>query len=188
MIPSRKSLLWAGLLASATFASSGAFAQAPLTAPPPPAANAQPGAQAPAKPQRHEADRAERFERMQAHRAQRLAALKEKLKLTPAQEGAWNSFTAAQQPPARPAGQPDADRAEFAKLTTPQRLDRMQARQAERSAMFAKRADATRSFYATLSPEQQKTFDAESMQRFGHRDAGGPGGHHHHPAPTSAKS
>jgi len=184
MIPSRKSLLWAGLLASATFASSGAFAQAPLTAPPPPAANAQPGAQAPAKPQRHEADRAERFERMQAHRAQRLAALKEKLKLTPAQEGAWNSFTAAQQPPARPAGH----RAEFAKLTTPQRLDRMQARQAERSAMFAKRADATRSFYATLSPEQQKTFDAESMQRFGHRDAGGPGGHHHHPAPTSAKS
>ena len=187
MIPSRKSLLWAGLLASATFASSGAFAQAPLTAPPP-AANAQPGAQAAAKPQRHEADRAERFERMQAHRAQRLAALKEKLKLTPAQEGAWNSFAASRQPPARSPEQARMDRAEFAKLTTPQRLDRMQARQAERSAMFAKRADATRSFYATLSPEQQKTFDAESMQRFGHRDAGGPGGHHHHPAPTSAKS
>ncbi|MDM0081203.1 Spy/CpxP family protein refolding chaperone [Variovorax sp. J31P179] len=187
MIPSRKSLLWAGLLASATFASSGAFAQAPLTAPPP-AAAAQPGAQAPATPQRHEADRAERFERMQAHRAQRLAALKEKLKLTPAQEGAWNSFTTAQQPSARPAGQPGADRAEFAKLTTPPRLDKMQARQAERSAMFAKRADATRSFYAALSPEQQKTFDAESMQRFGPRGAGVPGGHHHHPAPPPAKS
>lgn len=185
MIPSRKSLLWAGLLASATFASSGAFAQAPLTAPPPPAAEARPGAQAPAKPQ---LQRAERFERMQAHRAQRLAALKEKLKLTPAQENAWNSFAAAQQPPARPAGQADADRAEFAKLTTPQRLDRMQARQAERSAMFAQRADATRSFYATLTPEQQKTFDAESMPRIGPHGPGGPGGHHHHAAPPPAKS
>ena len=186
MIPSRKSLLWAGLLASATFASSGAFAQAPLTAPPAPAANAQPGTQAPAMPQRHAADRADRLERMQAHRAERLAALKEKLKLTPAQEGAWNSFTAAQQPPARPGGGREAERAEFAQLTTPQRLDRMQARQAERSAMFAKRADATRSFYAALSPEQQKTFDAESMQRFGQRGPGGPGGHHH-PAPPPAK-
>jgi len=187
MIPSRKSLLWAGLLASATFASSGAFAQAPLTAPPAPAASAQPGAQAPATPRHQQADRADRFERMQAHRAERLAALKEKLKLTPAQEGAWSTFTAAQQPPARPAGPPGAERAEFAKMTTPQRLDRMQAMQAERSAMFAKRADATRSFYATLSPEQQKTFDAESMQRFGPRGAGGPGGPggHHHPAPPA---
>lgn len=191
MISSRKSLLWAGLLASATFASSGAFAQAPLTAPPPPAAEAQPGAQAPAKAQPKRADRADRFERMQAHRAQRLAAMKEKLKLSPTQESAWNNFTAAQQPPARPAGQPGADRAEFAKLTTPQRLDRMQARQAERSAMFAKRADATRSFYAALTPEQQKTFDAEAMPHFGPRGQGGPdghpGGHHHRPAPPPAK-
>ena len=188
MIPSRKSLLWAGLLASATFASSGAFAQAPLTAPPPPAAAAQPGAQAPAKSQLKRVDRAER---MQAHRAQHLADLKEKLKLTPAQESAWSSFTTAQQPPARPdAAQREARRAEFAKLTTPQRLDRMQARQAERSAMFAKRADATRSFYAALTPDQQKTFDAESMARFGqrgHGGHGGPGGHHHG-GPAPAKS
>ena len=32
--------------------------------------------------------------------------------------------------------------------------------------MFAKRIDATRSFYAALTPEQQKTFDTEGM-RFG---------------------
>ena len=187
MIPSRKKFLLAGLLASATFACSGAFAQAPVT--PPPAAEAQPRVQAPAKPHHDRADHAQRLERMQAQHAERLAALKEKLKLTPAQEGAWSSFTAAQQRPARSMGQADAERAEFAKLTTPQRLDRMQARQAERSAMFAKRADATRSFYATLTPEQQKTFDAESMPRFGaHEGHGGPGGHRHHPAPPPAKS
>jgi len=175
MIPSRQSLLLASLFASATFASSGAFAQTPPATSTPPAAEAQVGASPAAKPQHQRMDRAKRLERFQAHRAQRLAALKQKLQLTPAQEGAWNSFSTAQQPQPRPADQARANRAEFAKLTTPQRLERMQARQAERSARFAKRIDATRSFYAALTPEQQKTFDAESM-RLGR---GGAGSHHH---------
>ncbi len=180
MIPSRKSLLLAGLFASATFASSGAFAQAPLTAPVPPAAEAQVGApEAQAPHQRM--DRAQRIERMQAHRAERLAALKQKLQLTPAQEGAWSGFNEAQKRPVRAAGQARPDRAELARLTTPQRLDRMQARQAERSAIQTRRIDATRTFYAALSPEQQKTFDAESM-RFGHREHGG---HHRHSEPAT---
>ena len=44
--------------------------------------------------------------------------------------------------------------------------------------------DATRSFYATLSPEQQKTFDAETLH-FGPR-----GDHHraHHGPHEAAKS
>lgn len=182
MISSRHSLLLAGLLASATFASSAAFAQAaPLAAPTPPAAEAQVGASQP--PEARRVDRTQRFERMQAHRAARLAALKKKLQLTPAQEGAWSNFTAAQQPSARTAGKARPDRAEMAKMTTPQRLDRMQTRHAERSAMFAKRIDATRSFYAALTPEQQKTFDTEGM-RFGQRGHG----HHHHGRGEPAKS
>ncbi|VWX59389.1 LTXXQ motif family protein (fragment) [Burkholderiales bacterium 8X] len=173
MIKSRHHLLLAGLMATA-FASS-AFAQAapqgPLTAPVPPAAEAQvgaPNAQA-AKPNHHgRADRAARFERMKAHRAQRMAALKDKLKLTPQQESAWSSFASANQPPARPDGANlRGHRAEMAKLSTPERLERMQARQAERSARFTKRIEATRTFYAALTPEQQKTFDAESVMRFG---------------------
>jgi len=186
MITSRNSLLLAGLLASVTFASSGAFAQAPAPSTVPAAETQAAGAQAAGQRQHTHADRAKRFERMQQLRAQRMAALKDKLKLSPGQEGAWNSFAEAQQPPARPAaGQPRPDRAEMAKLSTPERLDRMQARQAARSAMFAKRADATRTFYATLSPEQQKTFDAETARRFGH---GHRGGDHHHAAPPAAKS
>jgi hypothetical protein len=175
MIPSRKSLLLAGLLATSALASSGAFAQAPA------APSAPPAAEAKADPQAHRADRAKRIEQMQQRRAERLSALKEKLKLTPAQEGAWNSFATAQQ---RPAGQPRFDREEFAKLTTPQRLDRMQAMQAERAVLFAKRADATRGLYAALSPEQQKTFDTESMARFGRGERGE---HHRHAAPPPAK-
>jgi hypothetical protein len=81
------------------------------------------------------------------------------------------------------------DRAEFAKLTTPQRLERMEARRAERSAMFAKRAEATKTFYAALTPEQQKTFDAETVHFGGHR--GDHDGHRGHEgqrgAPAPAK-
>jgi hypothetical protein len=172
MIKSRHTLLLAGLLASATFASTGALAQKPTIAPVPPAAEAP--VQAPAIQQARQGDRQQRFEQMQARRAAHLAQLKEKLKLTPAQEPAWSSFASAHQPPARA----NAERADFSKLTTPERLDRMQARQAERSARFTQRADATRGFYAALTPEQQKTFDAESMPRFGPRGHGGHGGHH----------
>ena len=132
-----------------------------------------------------DAERAQRFEQMQQRHAQHLSALKDKLKLTPAQEGAWSTFAAAQQLPS-PADRPRMDRAEFAKLTTPQRLDLMQQRQAERSAMFAKRADATRTFYAALTPEQQKTFDAESMRSFGPgAHEGEHGGGHRRPAPPA---
>lgn len=182
MITSRKSLLCAGLLAASV--ASGAFAQAPATTPAAPAAQAESGAQPPAKGPRAREDRTQRFEHMKQRHAQRLAALKEKLKLTPAQEGAWNTFTDAQQlPPAPPAGA-RMNRDEFAKLTTPQRLDLMEKRRAERSAMFTKRADATRSFYAGLTPEQQKTFDAESMRRFGPGDRGGRQHPHHPGAPA----
>jgi hypothetical protein len=167
MIPSRKSILAAGLLACATLASSGAFAQTPP--PPPPDAQA-PGPRAHGP---HGGDMAQRFARMQAEHAKRLAALKTKLNLTPAQQGAWDTFAAAEQPPARQPGEMRAQWEEFQKMTTPERLDRMQQRQTEHAANFAKRADATRAFYAQLSPEQQKIFDTESLPR---RGPGGPGG------------
>jgi hypothetical protein len=175
MISLRQRIVWASLLGSAALASSGAFAQAPAapSAAAPAAAVAQADSTAAPKAQHKRMDPAKRMERMQEHRAKRLAALKDKLKLNAGQEGAWSSFTAASQPPAgaRPSRM---DRAEFAKLTTPQRLERMQTRQAERSAMFAKRADATKTFYAALTPDQQKTFDTETAH------FGGPRGHHGH--------
>lgn len=111
--------------------------------------------------------------KMQAHFAKRQAELKAQLKLTAAQEPAWARFTSAIQPPAnwkRP------DRAEFAKLTTPERIDKMKALRAERNARMDQRADATKTFYAALTPEQKKTFD-ESTLRFGHGGKHG-GGHH----------
>lgn len=128
--------------------------------------------------QRH----AQRMESMQKYHAERQAKLKTELKLTAAQEPAWNAFVArtAPEPHAMKAGA----REDWSKLTTPERLDKMQAMKAERDAQMTKRIDATKSFYAALTPEQQKVFDTQAhggMQRAGmkgeHR-MGGKGGHH----------
>ncbi|MES2937424.1 MAG: Spy/CpxP family protein refolding chaperone [Pseudomonadota bacterium] len=111
--------------------------------------------------------------RMQERMAKRMAALKQKLSISAAQDGAWTTWTSAMKPPAhtkRP------ERGELAKLTTPERIDRMRARRAERSAEMDKRADATKTFYAALTPEQKKVFDAETAH-MGRR--GGRMGHHH---------
>jgi len=188
MISLHQRILWASLLGSAALASSGAFAQAPAAPAAPTAAMAQADTDAPAA-QHRRMDPAQRMERMHEHRAKRLAALKDKLGLSAAQEGAWTAFATASQPPAGAHPQ-RMDRAEFAKLTTPERLERMQARQAERSAMFARRADATKAFYAALTPEQQKTFDAETAH-FGphfHRGHEGHEGHEGRGDAAPAKS
>ncbi len=144
-----KGLVLAGLLASM-----GHAAMAQSAPPPPPMGH-------------HDAAK------MQEHMAKRQADLKAKLKLTAAQEAGWTTFTASMQPPAGPR----PDRAAFEKLTTPERIDKMRALRAERDAAMDKRADATKAFYATLTPEQQKVFDANAMQ---HPPRGnGPEGQHH---------
>jgi Spy/CpxP family protein refolding chaperone len=105
--------------------------------------------------------------KMQAMRDQRHAALKAQLKLTPAQEAAWTTFSTQAVPvdkmmTARP------DPAEMAKLTTPERLDKMKTFHAEHiaqmTAAMEKHADAVKTFYAVLTPEQQKVFDTHTMQ------------------------
>ncbi|MEP6963988.1 MAG: Spy/CpxP family protein refolding chaperone, partial [Polaromonas sp.] len=119
--------------------------------------------------------------KMQAWMAKRMGELKAKLQITASQEGAWTTFTAAMQPPASMWERPSAEqRAEYAKLTTPERIDKMRTMRTQRmtdmNAAMDKRGEATKTLYAALSPEQQKAFDAEQlkmMQRIGR-------GHHHH--------
>lgn len=115
--------------------------------------------------------------RVEERHARHMAALKEKLGLKPAQEAAWNTFAAAMQPGMRRAGADrQAMREEFQQLNTVERLDRMQAMAATRQARMTERAGAIKAFYAQLTPEQQKVFDAEAMPQRSHR------GHHfrHH--------
>jgi Spy/CpxP family protein refolding chaperone len=102
--------------------------------------------------------------KMSQMHAKHLADLKARLKITASQEAAWTTFTDAMKPPAdMMAKRPD--RAEMDKLTTPERIDKMRALHKEHmttmEAVMDKRAAATKAFYAALSPEQKKTFDAE---------------------------
>ncbi|MBL8336534.1 MAG: Spy/CpxP family protein refolding chaperone [Rhodoferax sp.] len=118
--------------------------------------------------------------KMQEMVAKRQSALKAQLKLSAAQEPAWNAYVASMQPPADMAQRmdPQARRKmheEMMALSTPQRIDRMNAMKAERDAAMAKRHEATKTFYAALTPEQQKVFDAQAMGRGGHD---GPRGKH----------
>lgn len=108
--------------------------------------------------------------RMQARMDARHAALKTQLKLTPAQEAAWTAYVANHKPVAGMLGMAAA-MPDLAKLTTPERIDKMNELRAqhlgEMTAAMDQRAEATKTFYAVLSPEQQKVFDAQTMQGWG---------------------
>jgi Spy/CpxP family protein refolding chaperone len=168
MTSATKHLLLAGLIA---VSSATAFAQTPASASAPVPGGPGMGRMAHGDPAKFEAVRAERHAKV-------MAALKAKLQLSAAQEGAWTTFASAMQPPARPAADRAQLRAEMEKLTTPERIDRMQAMKAQRDAEMTRRADATKTFYAVLTPEQKKTFDTETahLMHGGASPGRGPGG------------
>jgi hypothetical protein len=115
-----------------------------------------------------------RFEERRQHRQQ---VLHDALGLRADQEGAWQAFTASTRRPDGERGRGMRGRdggGDKAELTTPQRLDRMAQRMAERQQRFAQRADAIKRFYAVLDGRQQKTFDALISARG--EGMGGPGG------------
>ena len=153
--------------------------------------SAQPTTTSPTKGPRGEhrqrMDPAQRAAKRADMQAKREADFKQKLNLTAAQQGAWAQYTSAIKSahPAPTQAERDARKAEreaLAKMSTPQRIDAMEKRHAEMAAHMKARGDATKAFYAQLSPAQQKTFDAETARRFEHRGPRGEhGGHGHGP-------
>ena len=106
-----------------------------------------------------------RAERHQKH----LNEMKVFLQLQPTQEAAWNSFeTAMKSPMNRPVTPSPAD---IEKMSAPERIDKMMALKAERDTEITKRMNASKTFYATLTPAQQKVFDTHT-QKFLTRPAG----------------
>jgi hypothetical protein len=141
-----------------------------------PAPSAPPAAGASAEQARKPGDWQER---RQAYMAKHTNALKAQLKLTPAQEPAWAAFTAAMQPAERSARLDRLDRKEMEKLTTPERIDRMRALRAQYAAEADRRGEAVKTFYAALTPAQQKTFDAQAQHMRGKGGYRGDWGHGH---------
>jgi protein CpxP len=121
--------------------------------------------------------------KMQAKVDKHLADLKAKLKITPAQESAWSGFAAAMKPPSEPmtkVARPSKE--ELTKMPVPDRIDAMRKLRKEHMDAQATRMDtyenAIKALYAVLTPEQQKTADAEHAKRMGMHGGGGRHGKH----------
>lgn len=134
---------------------------------------------------KHPGHRTAQAEKMHAKMADRhakhLADLKGKLKLDASQATAWAAFEQAMQPPAQALAHPD--RAALEKMTTPERIDQMQAHKTQRDAHMQSRANATKTFYAALNDTQKKVFDSETARHMNHMGKGMHGdkehrGHH----------
>jgi hypothetical protein len=106
-------------------------------------------------------------ERMGAMHKAHLAAIKKQLSLTPEQDTAWAQWVESIKP-VEGMGRPDMKKADWAGLTTPQRLDKMQAIHEEFSQRMAqalaRHSEATKIFYAALTEAQQKTFDQVTLR------------------------
>lgn len=144
-------------------------------------AGAQEPAAAPGAPSR-EARAAEFHKRMEDMRQRRVQRLHDLLQIRADQETAFKTYMAAiARPKERGPGGPER---EPESMTTPERLDLMTARLDR----MRQKISATRTFYAALSADQRKAFDAIPMGAEGWRGGfgrarfegrfGPPPGHH----------
>jgi hypothetical protein len=169
---SSKSFIAAAAGAAALSLAAGAFAQ---DRPPPGGPDGAAGARAFGDHMK---------ERFEARQAERIKALHDVLSIRTDQESAFQAFTSALHPahdgkgPHGP-GQDAQGGPPAMPATTPERLDRLVARQQEHQQRIEARVTAIKTFYALLSPEQRHTFDSLVLLRDGegrgHDE--GPGGH-----------
>jgi hypothetical protein len=124
-------------------------------------------------------DRQKPSEDRNLRREQRLHDL---LQIKPDQEGAFRTFVAALEQ-ARPERGRGRDRGpqggaqgQAAPLTTPERLDRQAQGLAEAQQRLQKTSAAVKTFYAALTPEQRKAFDAMPVLIRTGDEGRGPGG------------
>ncbi len=103
----------------------------------------------------------------------RLEALKTDLKLDAAQEAAWTEWAGKIKGNNKDREENRKMVESWASLPVPDRMEKMLAFSKEHIARQEELLAATKTFYATLSPEQRKTFDKE----FDFEHHGSPGKH-----------
>ncbi|MEE1654369.1 MULTISPECIES: Spy/CpxP family protein refolding chaperone [Brachymonas] len=84
------------------------------------------------------------------------------LKITAAQEGAWNSFMNTYGQDFRPSATPSAK--QFNAMNTTQRIAFLKQRMSEESAFMNRRYDANLALYNALDANQKKVFDDMTAQ------------------------
>jgi hypothetical protein len=103
--------------------------------------------------------------------ADQLTQLRQDLHLTPAQDAAWSAYTAALQPSAEMVDRHRAAQELMPTLTTPRRIALIQANRARDEADLRRQGLAVMAFYSQLTPEQQRTFDADTLPRQSGQDS-----------------
>ena len=93
-----------------------------------------------------------------AHFEKHMSMLHDSLKLSTDQETAWNEFSSKM----KPVRMERPDRKDWKHMSAPDRLDKALDLLKSREKALADRAAAVHTFYAALTPDQQKIFD----QRF----------------------
>jgi hypothetical protein len=91
---------------------------------------------------------------------QTAAMLRRRLRLRPDQDVALNSFVRSIAPPPGMEARMRREESAARTMTTPQRLDAMMENMNEMRQVMIARVEATKAFYAQLTPEQQHAFDA----------------------------
>jgi periplasmic protein CpxP/Spy len=108
-----------------------------------------------ARPGQHQGH-AKWAERVAAHQHK----LREQLKLTPSQDAAWAAYTTAIKPAARGER---GERSDWIAMPAPQRMEKRIEMAKQHVSMMETRLAALNTFYAVLTPEQKKVFDANSV-------------------------
>jgi Spy/CpxP family protein refolding chaperone len=108
----------------------------------------------------HAATQEQRMAKWGEHFAKRQAKLHDALQLTAAQEPAWAAYQAAIKPAAMGM---HGDRAGWAALQAPARMEKMIAMSKQHTAAMESHLAALNTFYSVLTPAQKKAFDANTM-------------------------
>jgi hypothetical protein len=104
----------------------------------------------------------------------RLQKLHDDLKLAPTQEAAWKAWSEPMLQQAEKMGDLRSEREAMMKLPAPERMEKMLERMKEHQKRMEAHLESTKGFYAGLSAEQKKVFDA--FQPFAGRQGGGKDG------------
>jgi protein CpxP len=103
-----------------------------------------------------------RAERRERFMEERMAELRKELKLTAEQEANWNTWSAKMKEIKEAKKQSRPDHEAMKNLPAPERLEKMIALHKAKTAYLEEALAATKTFYATLTPEQRKVFDEKT--------------------------
>jgi hypothetical protein len=89
--------------------------------------------------------------------------LHQALHLSAAQEGAWQLYRSAADVPDKAQARRQQASTMFRTLDAPHRMDLVEAEMRQELADLERQSRALKAFYATLTPDQQRTFDTRTL-------------------------